>query len=168
MLTAIAQQMADAREAKKPRIARRRPATPTQKTARRPKASASTWRLAELENCSVVIKRDVAPSDMIPKRFFNLAHLERFADCLHRSLVVLLTGLGKQDICKLSAEEARDLDLIDESSVRCEVVFRAFSRMFQAQPALRELALSRKRGEHKSSQNVVLQTASTGTVCNRK
>jgi len=105
---------------------------------------------------------------MIPARFFNFGHLEKFADCLHPSLVVFLTDLGKQDICKLSSEEARDLDLINESGVRCELVFHAFSRMFHAQPVLRELALSRKRGEHKASQNIIPQTPSTGTFYNRK
>jgi len=167
MLTATARQMDDAREAKKPRIAKRRPATPTQTAARRPKASASTWRLAELENCAVVIKRGVPPSDMIPEKFFTFTHLEKFADCLHHPLIMSLTGPGKTDICKLSSEEAQKLDLINEAGVRCEHVFHAFSRMFQAQPVLRELALSRKHGEHKASQNVILPATSTGTIYNR-
>ena len=83
-LTEIAQRMDDDRQAKKPRT-ESRPATPTPKTVKRPK-SASTWRRAELENCSVVMKRDVAPSNMIPERFFNFAHLQKFADCLHHPL----------------------------------------------------------------------------------
>ena len=82
--------MDDERQAKKPRT-QRRPATPTQKTAKRPRTSASTWRLAELENCSVLIKRDVPPSDMIPGKFFNFGHLDTLADCLHPSLTMWLT-----------------------------------------------------------------------------
>jgi len=79
--------MDDEREAKKLRRETRH-VTPTQKTAKRQKTSASTWRLAELENCSVVINRDVPPKDMIPEKFFNFTHLEKFEDCFDHSLVM--------------------------------------------------------------------------------
>ena len=159
--------MDDEREAKKPRR-ETQPATLTQRTGKCQKTSASTWRLAELENCSVGIKRDVLPKDMIPEKFFNFAHLEKFEDCLDLSFVMSLTWLGKKDMCRLSSEEAQKLDLINESSVYCRLVFHAFSWMFQAQPLLRELALSRKRAQHKPSWNVVSQSSSIGTLCSCK
>ena len=79
-----------------------------------------------------------------------------------------LTDLGKEDICRLSSEEARDRELITESGVHCEHVFHALSQMFQAQPVLRELALSQKRSQQKLLQNIVSQPASTCTFYNSK
>jgi len=105
---------------------------------------------------------------MIPHKFFNFGHLDKLADCLHPSLTMWLIDLGKKDLCRLSSEEARDRELITESGVHCEHVFHALSQMFQAQPVLRELALSQKRSQQKLLQNIVSQPASTCTFYNSK
>ena len=75
--------MAAEREAKKPRT-QSRPVTPAKKV-HRPLRSASTWRRTELEQCGVIVQRDVDPSKMIPQKFFNFSKLKHYPECSHPS-----------------------------------------------------------------------------------
>ena len=154
--------MAAERDAKKPRM-QSRPVTPTEK-AQRPPRSASTWRRMELDQCGVVVQRDIDPSEMIPQKFFDFSKLRHYAECTHHFFVSWLTILGRADLCNLSREDIADEDLINDSDIRSTHVFLALNEVLWPQPEIRELALAQKRSEGKDLKSQVMASQiSSGT-----
>jgi hypothetical protein len=45
--------------------------------------SSCTWKRAELEHFNVGTVREVDVKSMIPERFFDFGHLEKYAQCTH-------------------------------------------------------------------------------------
>jgi hypothetical protein len=58
-----------------------------------------------------------------------------------------LTISVRKDICELSADDAVNEDIVNESTISCKSLFRELCQMMELQPAIREYRLAQKRSE---------------------
>jgi hypothetical protein len=75
---------------------------------------------------------------------------------------IFLTIPVREDICELSADDAVNEEIVNESSISCKALFRELCQMMELQPAIREYRLAQKRSEKKysKSQNTASQLSS--------
>jgi hypothetical protein len=72
----------DARQQAKKQVERPSRCLPRQKEETPIIGKSCTWGSSELDHLKVNIRQDVNSKEMIPERFFEFAHLERYSECI--------------------------------------------------------------------------------------